>query len=133
MSAFDAIHPSAYVPVPSDFAYLNTAHDPARMRAAGLNGVTAVNPRIPGGLPSSPYASEPAGDAPQQDIPARFGVMSTRELLPSIHTLDYVSKFSSASLFTLGLVLLLIYFVRNPRRAARGLARGSLKRAGVED
>ncbi len=51
---------------------------------------------------------------------------------PSVAQLDYVQKFATAGLLTLGLLLLIVYGIRNPGGAVALLARGAKKRAGVE-
>lgn len=100
-----------------------------RLSALGLNGATVAGLAY-GGLPSPPSASEPAGDAGDGvDLPVRLGApqapdersggYALRPGLPSTATLDYVHKFSSATLVTLALVLLIVYAVARPRRALR--------------
>jgi hypothetical protein len=123
------------VPTPSDFAYL-TPKDRYLLTVVAHGGG-------PGGMPSYPGASEPSGDAGEgSDLPNLLQPNNVRgegptytphPLLPSAQHLDYVQKFAGASLLGIGLVVLLILVALNPRRILRGIARGGLKRAGVEE
>jgi hypothetical protein len=52
--------------------------------------------------------------------------------LPAVGVLDYVQKFSTATLATVGLLVLLVVLVKNPRGAFHWIARSGVKRAGLE-
>lgn len=98
-----------------------------RMAVMGLQGATVAS-LVYGGLPSQAAASEPSGDAGEgRDLPVTLAANRNRDggglsnLLPSAQTLDYVHKFSSATLITLALGLLLVYAILRPRRALRVL------------
>lgn len=51
---------------------------------------------------------------------------------PSLAHLDYVQKFSTVTLITIGVIALVVFGVINPRRAARAVAAAAKRRAGVE-
>lgn len=50
---------------------------------------------------------------------------------PEMQQLDYVTKLATASLLTLGFLVLLAYALANPRGAGRLVIRGARARAGV--
>lgn len=52
--------------------------------------------------------------------------------LPAVGVLEYVQKFSTASLASIGLLVLLVVIARNPRAAFRWIARSGARRAGLE-
>ncbi|HEY8775806.1 MAG TPA: hypothetical protein VIM33_04910 [Gaiellaceae bacterium] len=52
--------------------------------------------------------------------------------LPPVGVLEYVQKFSTATLAAIGLLVLLIVVVRSPRHALRWIARSGTRRAGLE-
>lgn len=127
---------SGHLPTPSDLALL-TLKDRALL---GLDGVTAATRGIGGGLPSGPYASEPTGDALQVDIPNLLNPKHGRgegatyqphPYLPSSQHLDYLHKFTSTSLLTLGLGLLVYLFVVRPRQARALVAHAGLRQTGA--
>lgn len=131
----------AFLPQASDLAYLNPRgtgrNEP---RAGGLPLTTAVQPGLRGGYPNDPRGSEPSGDAGEgTDLPTVFTKIGRGEgatyqphpYLPAAQQLDYAQKLTSTTLLLLGLTLMLIYFARSPRRAAKTVARGAARRAGA--
>jgi hypothetical protein len=50
---------------------------------------------------------------------------------PTVAQLEYVQKFATAALLTLGLLILLAYAVHRPGHAAAAIADAARKRAGV--
>lgn len=68
-----------------------------------------------------------AGDAAQGEGES----FRLRPRWPSVAQLDYVQKFATASLLTLGLLVLLAYAVQRPRHAAGAIAGAALKKVGV--
>jgi len=121
------VNNSGSLPSP-DVAY--SAPMRGRLAVQGLQGASVAN-AVFGGLPSSPGLSEPSGDLGEGlDLPVtlantqrgrdeKSGGYALRPGLPSTGTLDYLHKFSSTTLITLALVLLIVYGVLRPRRAIR--------------
>jgi hypothetical protein len=127
---------SGQIPTPADLALL-TLRDRAVL---GLAGVTAVTPGVSGGFPAGPFTSEPAGDAVQMDIPNILNPKGGRgegatyqphPALPSSQHLDYLHKFTSTSLLTLGLGLLIYLFVVRPKQARALVAHAGLNQVGI--
>ena len=52
--------------------------------------------------------------------------------LPAVGVLDYVQKFSTATLAAIGLLVLVVVLVKNPRGAFHWVARSGVRRAGLE-
>lgn len=106
----------------------------------GLAGVSVAD-IYGGGMPENIRTFSSPGDRwPDTDIPNPITPNHARgegpnyqphPYLPSAQHLDYLHKFSSASLLTIGLLLLVGLFVIHPRRAGGLIARGGLKQAGI--
>jgi hypothetical protein len=111
-----------------------------RLAVQGLQGATAAD-LIYGGMPERLGSFGSAGDAGEGiDLPNPATPASARgegpsyqphPYLPRADHLDYVHKFTSTSLLTIGLVLVLLVLLRSPRTAGNLLARGGLKQAGI--
>lgn len=111
-----------------------------RLAVQGLQTATVAD-LVYGGLPSRLGSSEPAGDAGEGfDLPNPLQPYSARgrgdtyqphPYLPTSQHLDYMHKFTSTTLLTVGVIILLVLLVRAPRAAGNLVTRAGLGKLGA--